>query len=136
VRRELHNLEFLLRARTLIELEFASDLNLQRLAAESGFSRHHFTREFRRAFRYTPHQYLTRRRMERAKELLRNQELSVSQVCLAVGYRSMGSFSTAFTRATGASPIIYRFRLAQQIDQRKWVPACYLAMFGPDRRSA
>ena len=70
----------------------------------------HFARSFKAAFGETPHQYLLSRRMERAKALLRADELSVTDVCLAVGFTSLGSFSTQFRRFVGDSPTAYRDR--------------------------
>lgn len=125
----------LLRARRLMDDCYGESLNVPRLASECGFSPYHFIREFRRVFGEPPHQYLARRRMERAKELLRAAEMPVTQICLDVGYRSLGSFSWAFSRYVGQSPAEYRLALARQVAERAAIPACFLTMYGPDRRN-
>jgi AraC-like DNA-binding protein len=84
------------RAKDLIDRDFAQPLDVPALAHAAHASRAHFVRSFKKAFGETPHRYLLRRRIERAKELLRNTPLSVTEVSLAVGFRSLGSFSTAF----------------------------------------
>jgi AraC-like DNA-binding protein len=81
----------LLRAKDLIDREYARQLDVPTLAREAHASPAHFSRSFRRAFGETPHRYLLRRRIERAKELLRGTELSVTEI----GFRSLGSFSSA-----------------------------------------
>ena len=78
------------------------------LARAARLSPAHFSREFRRSFGETPHQYLLTRRLERAAALLRNTDRSVADVCFTVGLRSIGSFTTSFGRAYGMSPTAYR----------------------------
>ena len=78
------------------------------LARAARLSQAHFSREFRRAFGETPHQYLLTRRLERAAALLRNTDRSVADICFTVGLRSVGSFTTSFGRAYGLSPTAYR----------------------------
>lgn len=78
------------------------------LARAAHLSTAHFSREFRRVFGETPHQYLLTRRLERAAALLRNTDRSIVEICLAVGLRSVGSFTTSFGRAFGLSPTAYR----------------------------
>jgi AraC-like DNA-binding protein len=95
------------RAKDLIDRDFAAPLDVPALAREAHASRAHFVRSFKRAFGETPHRYLLRRRIERAKELLRNTPLSVTEVSLAVGFRSLGSFSSAFRQLVGESPSAY-----------------------------
>lgn len=98
----------LLRVRDLIDRAYASPLDVPALARSAHVSEAHFSRSFRAAFGQTPHQYLLSRRMERAKALLRRAELSVTDVCVAVGFSSLGSFSTQFRRFVGVSPTTYR----------------------------
>src|SRR3712207_1934598 len=100
----------LLRGRDLIDRAYAAPLDVRALARSAHVSEAYFSRSFRAAFGETPHQYLLRRRMERAKALLRAGELSVTEVCLAVGFTSLGSFSNAFRRYVGVSPTAYRER--------------------------
>jgi Helix-turn-helix domain len=90
-------------------------------------SRAHFVRSFKKAFGETPHQYLLRRRIERAKELLRNTLFSVTEVSFAVGFRSPGSFSTAFRHLVGQPPIAYARRWRSADAPR--IPACFTLMY-------
>jgi AraC-like DNA-binding protein len=98
----------LLRARDLVDSRYAEPLDLAALAREAHVSPRHFSRSFRRTFGETPHQYLLTRRMERARHLLRTTGDSVAEVCLAVGYASVGSFTTTFRRHVGMTPTAYR----------------------------
>src|SRR6187455_2621911 len=98
----------LLRAKDLADARYVEPLEVDDLAGAAGLSRAHFSREFRRTFGESPHAYLLTRRLERAAALLRNTDRSVSDICLAVGLRSVGSFTTSFGRAYGVSPIAYR----------------------------
>src|SRR5919197_2257690 len=94
------------RARELIDSQYAQPLDLDALARTANFSRYHFLRAFRRAFHATPHEYLTRRRVERAKELPAESEPTVTEICFEVGFESLGSFSTLFHNLVGWSPSI------------------------------
>src|SRR3954468_3013123 len=98
----------LLRAKDLMDARYAEPLDVAALARAAGLSPAHFSREFRREFGETPHQYLLTRRLERAAALLRNTDRSVAEVCLMVGLRSVGSFTTSFGRVYGMSPGRYR----------------------------
>ncbi len=98
----------LLRAKDTIDARYRDPLDVQALARVTHVSPAHFSREFRRAFGVTPHQYLLTRRLERAAELLRNTDRSVAEICMMVGLRSVGSFTTSFGRAYGLSPTAYR----------------------------
>jgi AraC-like DNA-binding protein len=107
-----HNALFLLpalrRGRDLIDREYGSPLDLEAMAREAGYSRFHFARAFAAAYGESPRAYLTRRRIERAKELLRTANLSVTEICLLVGFSSPGSFSSRFRALVGQSPTDYR----------------------------
>src|SRR6202158_1251017 len=98
----------LLRARDLVDARYAEPLDVSDLARAAGLSRAHFSREFRRAFGESPHSYLLTRRLERAAALLRSTDRSVADICFSVGLRSVGSFTTSFTRTYGLSPTAYR----------------------------
>jgi AraC-like DNA-binding protein len=98
----------LLRAKDLIDARYREPLDVPTLARAAHLSPAHFSREFRRAFGETPHQYLLTRRLERAAALLRNTDHSVADICLAVGLLSLGSFTTSFSRTFGLSPTAYR----------------------------
>jgi AraC-like DNA-binding protein len=99
------------RARDLIDARYAEPLSLDDMAAVAGFSRYHFAREFRVAFSETPRAYLSRRRVERAKDLLAHANLTVTEVCMVVGFSSLGSFSRRFRELVGCSPSEYRARV-------------------------
>jgi len=119
------------RARDLIDTQYAHPLDLDELARIANFSRYHFLRAFRRAFHATPHEYLTRKRIERAKELLAQTELTVTEICFEVGFESLGSFSTLFHKLVGWSPSIYRARAWEmRKNPLKFIPNCYVIMHG------
>ena len=123
--------EALQRARDLIDAHYTEPLDLEELARAANFSRYHFLRAFRRAFHATPYEYLTRKRVERAKELLAGGELTVTEICLEVGFESLGSFSTLFHRIVGWSPSIYRARAWEmRKNPLKFIPHCYVVMHG------
>lgn len=98
----------LLKAKDLADARYFERLDVEEMAAAAGLSRAHFTREFKRTFGESPHQYLLTRRMERAAWLLRATDRSVADVCFSVGLQSVGSFTTSFTRHYGVSPTVYR----------------------------
>jgi AraC-like DNA-binding protein len=104
------DLKHLRRARDLIDREYARPLDVPAMARAALMSPAHFSRQFRAAFGETPYSYLMTRRIERAKALLRRGDLSVTEVCVAVGATSLGSFSTRFTELVGESPSAYRAR--------------------------
>jgi AraC-like DNA-binding protein len=106
---------------------YAEPLDVAALARSASVSPAYFSRSFKAAFGETPHQYLMSRRMERAMALLRANELSVTEVCFAVGFSSLGSFSTQFRRFVGVSPTHYRERDGH-LDLAK-VPSCYIRMW-------
>ncbi|MGH3071176.1 MAG: helix-turn-helix domain-containing protein [Gaiellaceae bacterium] len=115
----------LLRAKDLVDARYREQLDVPTLARAARLSPAHFSREFRRAFGETPHQYLLTRRLERAAALLRNTDRSVADVCFAVGLRSVGSFTTSFGRAYGLSPSAYR-AAHPPASMRARVPTCVL----------
>ena len=98
----------MLRVRDLIDREFAEELDIASLARRAHLSPDHLIRTFASVFGETPHRYLQRRRIERAMFLLRTTELPVTQVCLRVGYTSLGAFSELFASVVGVSPSAYR----------------------------
>ena len=104
----LEELALLRRARDLMDRCFAEPLDVATIAAEAYLSPAHFTRRFKAAYGETPYSYLMTRRIERAQWLLRGGELSVTEVCLAVGCTSLGSFSARFTELVGRTPTAYR----------------------------
>jgi AraC-like DNA-binding protein len=98
------------RARDYAQARFDQPLTLEEMAQIACLSPNHFLRTFRQVFRQSPHQYLTALRMERAQKLLAVTELSVTEICYAVGFASLGSFSWLFRRHFGISPEAYRQR--------------------------
>jgi AraC-like DNA-binding protein len=112
----------LLRAKDLVDARYRDPLDVPALARAAHLSPAHFSREFRRAFGETPHQYLLTRRLERAAALLRNTDRAVVDICLTVGLRSVGSFTTSFGRAFGLSPTAYR--AAHPPAGRARIPTC------------
>jgi AraC-like DNA-binding protein len=117
----------LLRVRDLIDRAYAEQLDVAALARSASVSPAYFSRSFTSAFGETPHQYLMSRRMERAMALLRAGDLSVTEVCFAVGFSSLGSFSTQFRRFVGDSPSAYRQRDGHA--ELAKVPSCYVRLW-------
>jgi AraC-like DNA-binding protein len=115
-------------ARDLIDREYAEKLDLERLAGRAGLSKYHFVRCFAAAYGTTPTQYLSRRRIERAQDLLRSGNLTVTEVCHLVGYDSLGSFSSRFSELVGLSPSAYQQRYAD--GGGPMIPGCFLFMIG------
>lgn len=104
------NLVWLRRARDRMDRDFAEPLDVPTLAKEALMSPGHFSRSFRVAFGKTPYSHLLAKRIERAKALLRRGDLTVTEVCFAVGFASLGSFSSRFTELVGVTPSAYRVR--------------------------
>jgi AraC-like DNA-binding protein len=116
------------RVRDHLDLHYADPLCLDELAALAGMSKFHLVRVFRASYGETPIRYLTRRRIERAQDLLRSANLTVTEICMLVGFASLGSFSSRFTELVGESPVAYRNRWAAR--GGPWVPGCFLFMRG------
>lgn len=91
-----------------MDREYAQPLDVEALAHDAHMSPGHFSRQFRLAYGESPYSYLMTRRIERAMALLRRGDLSVTEVCFAVGCSSLGTFSTRFTELVGVSPGVYR----------------------------
>ena len=104
----LQDLALLRRVRDRIDREYAQPLDVEALARGVHMSAGHLSREFRRAYGEPPYAYLMTRRIERAMALLRRGDLSVTEVCFAVGCQSLGTFSTRFTELVGVPPSVYR----------------------------
>ncbi|MEO7371965.1 MAG: AraC family transcriptional regulator [Ilumatobacteraceae bacterium] len=115
-------------ARDEIDRHFAESIDLDRVAAIAGFSKFHFHRLFTVTYGVTPARYLTRRRIERAQDLLRSTNLTVTEVCFAVGYASLGSFSTRFKELVGETPSSVQARYSVSGAPR--VPGCFVFMWG------
>jgi transcriptional regulator GlxA family with amidase domain len=111
----------MLRARDAMDRDYAKPLDITTLARVACVSEAHFIRTFRATFGETPNRYLQRRRVERAMFLLRETDRSVTEICLDVGFTSLGTFGRTFTEVVGEPPTTYRWRAA---DLRA-VPACF-----------
>ena len=122
----LSDLVRLRRVRDRIDREYAQPLDVEALARGAHMSAGHLSREFRRAYGESPYAYLMTRRIERAMSLLRRGDLSVTEVCFAVGCSSLGTFSTRFTELVGVSPSTYRREAAQAT---VGIPSCVAKQF-------
>jgi AraC-like DNA-binding protein len=122
-------------ARDLIDRDYATRVDITALAARAGYSRYHFIRAFRAVYGATPGDYLSRRRVERARELLRSANLTVTEVCFLVGFSSLGSFSSRFSELTGCSPSQYQ-RRSRADGGAPPIPGCMVLMWGAPRQSA
>ena len=117
----LRDLALLRRVRDRMDREYAQPLNVEALARDVHMSAGHLSRQFRLAYGESPYSYLMTRRIERAMALLRRGDLSVTDVCFAVGSSSLGTFSTRFTELVGVSPSTYR---SQGATATASMPAC------------
>jgi AraC-like DNA-binding protein len=109
----LEDLAWLRRVRDRIDREYAQPLDVEALARGVHMSAGHLSRQFKAAYGESPYSYLMTRRIERAMALLRRGDLSVTDVCWAVGCQSLGTFSTRFTELVGVPPSVYREQAAQ-----------------------
>ncbi len=114
----------MLRARDAMDRDYAKPLEVAELAKLVHSSEAHFIRTFRATFGETPHRYLQRRRVERAMALLRDTDRSITDICLDVGFNSLGTFSRTFREIVGESPSAYRARFAGDTGTLR-VPACW-----------
>ena len=111
----------MLKARDAMDRSYRDELNVDALAGIALVSPAHFIRRFKATFGETPHRYLQRRRVERAMYLLRNTDSSVTEICMEVGFSSLGTFSRTFTSIVGEVPSTYRTR-----DPFPSVPGCFV----------
>ena len=118
-------------ARDHIDRSYADPLTLEQLAAVASLSRFHFQRLFKATYGRTPAAYLCERRIERAQDLLRATNLTVTEVCHAVGFSSLGSFSSRFREIVGETPTDFQARYA---DGAPRIPGCWVFMLGLTER--
>jgi AraC-like DNA-binding protein len=109
-------------------------LDLDTVAAHAGYSRYHFVRAFKAAYGEAPGQYLTHRRIERAEDLLRTANLSVTEICHLVGFSSVGTFSASFKAWTGLTPTEYRTKHVGR--GASLIPGCYAMLWAGGFRPA
>lgn len=126
----------LFKARNIMDDRFDQPLTIERLSEEAYFSQYHFLRQFRKTFNETPHQYLTRRRLEHAKYLLSHSSMSVTEICYEVGFESLGSFSSLFQKFSGFPPSSYRVRSYHFFEDVSAapilvIPSCFLGLHNP-----
>jgi AraC-like DNA-binding protein len=117
----LSDLAWLRRVRDRIDREYAQPLNVETLASGAYMSAGHLSRQFKLAYGESPYSYLMTRRIERAMALLRRGGMSVTEVCFAVGFSSLGTFSTRFTELVGVPPSVYR---TEAVGHMAGVPPC------------
>jgi AraC-like DNA-binding protein len=122
------------RARDHADRNYTEPLDLATLAAVAGLSKFHFQRLFTATYGLSPAAHLSRRRVERAQDLLRATNLTVTEVCHAVGFSSLGSFSSRFRELVGETPSEFQRRYAASGAPR--IPGCLLFMWGLAERSA
>ncbi|GGM63985.1 hypothetical protein GCM10011608_56620 [Micromonospora sonchi] len=122
------------RARDHLDRHYTETLDLAAVAAVAGISKYHFQRLFTATYGRSPAAYLSRRRIERAQDLLRTTNLTVTEVCHAVGFASLGSFSSRFTELVGETPSQFQRRWARTGAPR--IPGCFLFMWGLAERRA
>lgn len=127
VRQDPELLRRLLRAKDRMDAASEEAWPVRRLARVSGVSEAHFARSFKEAFGVPPHRYLLTRRLERAKALLRDTDLSITEIAFQTGWESLGTFGRTFRDVTGESPSELRTREKATPHAREWVPACYLS---------
>jgi AraC-like DNA-binding protein len=125
---EVERLANLRAAKDLMDRAYAEPLDLRALAREAGYSRFHFVRSFRDTYGLTPRAYLSARRVERARELLRAANLTVTEICYLVGFSSLGSFSARFKAEVGLSPSEYREREVARGGPPP-IPGCFVLMW-------
>lgn len=110
-------------ARLILERSYHTPITIADLSREVALSPYYLIRTFRRLYKQTPHQYLVAQRLTRAKELLRTTDLSITEICMAVGFESLGSFSTLFRKVAGVAPSAYRDR-SQPHTNPPYIPFC------------
>ena len=125
----------LARAKDLADARYFEAIGVESMARAAGLSRAHFSREFKAAFGESPHSYLLTRRLERAAALLRTTDRTVADICLSVGLRGIGSFTTSFKRNFGLTPTAYRASFPPAAALAR-VPACVVRAYArPKRRT-
>jgi AraC-like DNA-binding protein len=126
-------------AKVFIDDNYFKDIDLKQVSRQACLSRFHFHRLFKQVYKRTPQQYITQKRMERAKDLLAENK-PVAEVCTEVGFESAGSFSLLFKRGTGFPPAYYRNmawlkKQQEKIQPKKFIPHCFIDQYQLDKES-
>jgi AraC-like DNA-binding protein len=127
----------IVKAKVFIDEHYASPLDLDKLSEEACFSKFHFLRLFKKTYNRTPYQYLSERRIQKAKECLQDSDLKVAEVCEQVGFESQTSFALKFKNHTGETPAIFRLRAMHKKSMMKsdpdhFVPYCFATKFASE----
>src|SRR5688572_9281215 len=125
----LHPHKQIREVRRLLERSYHEAITIEDLSREVALSPYYLIRAFKHVYKQTPHQYLVGQRIARAKELLRNSDLSITEICAAVGFESLGSFSTLFRKQAGLSPRAYRIS-SQPTPTSTYIPFCTCLLHG------
>jgi AraC-like DNA-binding protein len=125
----LHPHEQVRLARLLLDQSYDAPITIDDLSREVALSPYYLIRAFRHVYKQTPHQYLVGQRIAKAKDLLRNSDLSITEICGAVGFESLGSFSTLFRNVAGVSPRAYRIS-SQPTRNPAYIPLCACLLHG------
>jgi AraC-like DNA-binding protein len=121
----------IVRTKIYIDENFEQPIDLHRLSREACLSRYHFHRLFTRIYRLTPHQYLTRKRIEQARVWLAGEDHTIMEICNHIGFESIGSFSTLFKKEIGHAPREYRHLAhAKRQQPRSFIPHCFIETYG------
>lgn len=130
--------ERIVAAKIFIDKNFDDSIDLEKISQQAFISRFHFHRLFTKVYRKTPHQYLTKKRLDQAKILLAKEGISIAEVCNCVGFESISSFSLLFKKENGYAPQYYRNiaylkqRLAKE-QPKKFIPHCYIETYKLDQ---
>lgn len=116
-------------ARRYLDQSYDTPITIDDLSREVALSPYYLIRTFRRVYKQTPHQYLVGQRIAKAKELLRNSDLSITEICMTVGFESLGSFSTLFSKVAGISPSAYRLS-CNPVLPPAYIPFCVCLLHG------
>lgn len=130
--------ERIVAAKLFMDQHFHEPINLDGISGRACFSRFHFHRLFSRVYRTTPHQYLTRKRLDKAQELLAGNK-PVADVCTEVGFESVGSFSSLFKKEVGIGPQHYRNmqimrKQQEKVQPRSFIPHCFIESYKLDKQ--
>lgn len=116
-------------ARLFLDRRYDAPITIEDLSREVALSPYYLIRSFRHVYKQTPHQYLVRKRIARAKELLRTTDLPITEICMAIGFESLGSFSTLFRKVAGISPSAYRVSCNPTFPPA-YIPFCVCLLHG------